>query len=145
MSRAPERRLLPGGAFVPPAILRREALGDSARRPTQRGRLGVVRPPLHRDLPIELEALPVEKIVIGHGGPVLEDKSYLTQVRQFLEAAVAYSTESHAAGLSDADAIAAAVDNAEIQAFRRQFVSEEQDAMFDQMVGWTILRAYAEF
>ena len=91
-----------------------------------------------------LEQLPIKKILIGHGGPVLEGKDYLTQVRQFLEATVAHATSSHAAGLDQETAIAAAADNATIEAFRRKFVSEEEDNMFGQMVGWTITRAYLE-
>ena len=91
-----------------------------------------------------LEKLPVKKIVIGHGGPVLEGKGYLTQVRQFLEAVVAYATEARAKGLGSDDAIEVAAGNATIQAFRRRFVVEDQDGMFDQMVGWTISRAYLE-
>ena len=91
-----------------------------------------------------LEALPVKSTVIGHGGPVLEGKAYLTQVRQFLETAVEYSAKSRAAGLSAEEATAAAASDIKLQAFRRQFVSAEQDSMFDQMVGWTIARAYQE-
>ena len=91
-----------------------------------------------------LEQLPVKKIVIGHGGPVLEGKSYLTQVRQFLEATVAHATISHSAGLNEEEAIEAAASSTVIEGFRRSFVSNEEDGMFDQMVGWTITRAYVE-
>ena len=91
-----------------------------------------------------LEQLPVKKIVIGHGGPVLEGKSYLTQVRQFLEATVAHATKSHLAGLNEEESIEAVAANTVIEGFRRSFVSNEEDGMFDQMVGWTITRAYME-
>jgi glyoxylase-like metal-dependent hydrolase (beta-lactamase superfamily II) len=92
----------------------------------------------------ELEQLPVQKIVIGHGGPVLDGKSYLTQARQFLEAVVAHSERSFTSGTDADQAIAAAASLAEIQQFRRRFVTEEEDNMFDQMVRWTISRAYEE-
>ena len=91
-----------------------------------------------------LEQLPVKKIVIGHGGPVLEGKSYLTQVRQFLEATVAHAAKSHFAGLNEEEAIEAAAANTVVEGFRSRFVSHEEDGMFDQMVGWTVERAYME-
>ncbi len=91
-----------------------------------------------------LEQLAVKKILIGHGGPVLDGKSYLVQARQFLEAAVAHAVLSHAAGLSEDKAIEAAAKNAAIEDFRRSFVSKTEDKLFDQMVGWTISRAYLE-
>jgi len=90
-----------------------------------------------------LEQLPVRKIIIGHGGPVLDGKSYLTLVRQFLEAIVVHSARSLSAGLSEEEAIASAVDS-DVEAFRRKFVAEQEDGMFDQMVSWTINRALAE-
>jgi len=40
--------------------------------------------------------------------------------------------------------IEAAASDEDIQKFRCNFVSEEEDGMFDQMVGWTISRAYLE-
>jgi len=92
----------------------------------------------------ELEQLPAEKIVIGHGEPVLYDKTYLIQVRQFLEAIVDYTQRSKADRISEENAIEAAVSTEGIQQFRRRFVTEEDDGMFDQMVGWTVARAYAE-
>lgn len=91
-----------------------------------------------------LEKLSVKKIVIGHGGPVLEGKSYLTQVRQFLEATVAHATKSRFAGLKEEAAIETAATNSAIEEYRRLFVSEAEDGMFDQMVAWTIERAYRE-
>jgi len=91
-----------------------------------------------------LEKLPVKKILIGHGGPVLEGKSYLRQARQFLEAIIAHATNSHVAGLDEEEAIEVAAANTDIEGFRRSFVSVEEDGMFDQMVGWTIVRAYTE-
>ena len=91
-----------------------------------------------------LEQLPVKKIVIGHGGPVLDGKAYLKQVRLFLDATVAYAANSHSVNLSAAEAIEAARRKPIIESFRRQFVSEAQDGMFDQMVAWTIERAYIE-
>jgi len=91
----------------------------------------------------ELEKLSIRKIVIGHGGPVLNGTSYMTLVRQFLEAAVAFASESHAAGLDEQAAIEAA-SGSPIEDFRRRFVTEEQNEMFDQMVGWTLSRAYLE-
>ena len=91
----------------------------------------------------ELEKLPIRKIVIGHGGPVLDDKSYMILVRRFLEAAVSFAAQSRAAGLDEQAAIEAASESA-LEEFRRDFVNVEQDAMFDQMVGWTVARAYLE-
>lgn len=91
-----------------------------------------------------LEQLPVKKIVIGHGGPVLEGKSYLTQVRRFLETTVAHAAKSHSAGLDEKEATETAASNADIEEFRRSFVSDAENGMFDQMVGWTIARAYME-
>jgi glyoxylase-like metal-dependent hydrolase (beta-lactamase superfamily II) len=89
-----------------------------------------------------LENLPVKKIVIGHGGPVLDGKDYLVQARQFLEAVVAYATKAREGGIGSDEAVEAAAENAVIESFRRRFVAEEQDGMFDQMVGWTVSRAY---
>ncbi|MBT8100222.1 MAG: MBL fold metallo-hydrolase [Gammaproteobacteria bacterium] len=91
-----------------------------------------------------LEALPAKKILIGHGGPVLEDKSYLILARQFLEAIVNHATTLHSKGVSEDDTIASAAENNDIQAFRRRFVTEESDGMFDQMVGWSVARAWLE-
>ena len=92
----------------------------------------------------KLEQLPARKIVIGHGGPVLEDKSYLVQVRRFLETVVSFTEKSFATGSSEEVAVEAASTHEGIQQFRRKFVTEEEDGMFDQMVGWTVSRAYLE-
>jgi len=92
----------------------------------------------------ELEQLPIQKIVIGHGGPVLENKDYLVQAREFLEAVVEYSEKSLAAGHSEEETITAAADRASIQDFRRRFVTEQEDSMFDRMVSWTVSRSYLE-
>lgn len=91
-----------------------------------------------------LEQLPVKQIIIGHGGPVLEGKSYLEQARRFLEVTVAYATDAHSAGLSIEEAIREASANVAIESSRRRFVSDAEDEMFDQMVGWTIERTYME-
>lgn len=91
-----------------------------------------------------LEQIPAKKIVIGHGGPVLAGKDYLVQARQFLEVVLDYSTRSFASRTSEDGAINAAVEQSEIQDFRRAFVAEEQDGMFDQMVAWIISRSYLE-
>jgi cyclase len=93
---------------------------------------------------LELEQLPVEKTVIGHGGPVLYDDSYLIQVRQFLEVVVEYSHLSFEAGTGEGEAIVKAATHEGIQKFRRDFVGETDDGMFDQMVSWTISRALEE-
>ena len=74
---------------------------------------------------------------------MLEGKNYLTMVRQFLEATVAHSMRSRSAGLSEEEAISSAA-NSDIETFRRKFVAAEENAMFDQMVAWTITRAFAE-
>jgi len=92
----------------------------------------------------ELEKLPAEMIVIGHGEPVLYDKTYLIQVREFLEVIVDFTQRSMAGGITADAAVEAASSSDGVQQFRRRFVTEEEDGMFDQMVGWTISRAYAE-
>jgi glyoxylase-like metal-dependent hydrolase (beta-lactamase superfamily II) len=94
----------------------------------------------------ELEQLDIEKIIIGHGGPVLDGTDYLVLVRQFLEAIVMHSERAWEQELSVDEAIANAESNTEIQSFRRKFVAdtEQENQMFGQMVGWTIDRAYEE-
>ncbi len=93
-----------------------------------------------------LEALDIEKIIIGHGGPVLEGKTYLTQVRQTMEVLVAFARRSRDAGLSAGEASQNSAADTEIQGLRRQFVAdnEQENGMFDQMILWTIDRAYLE-
>lgn len=93
-----------------------------------------------------LEALDIDKIIIGHGGPVLEGKGYLTTVRQAMETLVEFARQSHEAGLSSARASEKGATNEDIQGLRRQFVAdnEQENGMFDQMVIWTIDRAYQE-
>ncbi len=95
---------------------------------------------------VELEQLEIEKIIIGHGGPVLDGTDYLVQVRQFLEAIVSHSERAYEQDLSVEEAIASAETESEIQSFRRKFVAdtEQENQMFGQMVGWTIDRAYEE-
>jgi glyoxylase-like metal-dependent hydrolase (beta-lactamase superfamily II) len=94
----------------------------------------------------ELEQLEIEKIIIGHGGPVLDGTDYLMLVRQFLETIVAYVEQAGEDMLSVDEAIERAESNTDIQSFRRQFVAdnEQENRMFGQMVGWTISRAYEE-
>jgi hypothetical protein len=94
----------------------------------------------------ELEQLEIEKIIIGHGGPVLDGTDYLVLVRQFLETIVAYVERVGEEKLSVDEAIERAESNTDIQSFRRQFVAdnEQENRMFGQMVGWTISRAYEE-
>ena len=93
-----------------------------------------------------LEALDIEKMVIGHGGPVLEGKTYLTTVRQAMEVLVAFARRSRDAGLSAGEASESSAADAAIQGMRRQFVAdnEQENRMFDQMILWTIDRAYLE-
>jgi len=93
-----------------------------------------------------LEALDFDKLVIGHGGPVLEGRDYLVTARQFMETIVAFARTSSADGLSAEKAAEQGAANADIQSFRRRFVAdnEQENGMFDQMVGSTISRAYLE-
>ena len=93
-----------------------------------------------------LEKLDFDKIIVGHGGPVLEGKAYLRMVQEFMKVIVAFSTESSAAGLSVEQAVEHSAIDSEIQIFRRRFVADDdqENGMFDQMVGWTIDRAYLE-
>ena len=93
-----------------------------------------------------LEALDVEKIIIGHGGPLLEGKTYLTNVRNAMEVLVAFARQSRDAGITADEATSRSKTHAGIQALRPQFVAdnEQENAMFDQMVMWTINRAYLE-
>lgn len=93
-----------------------------------------------------LEKLDVEKILIGHGGPVLEGMDYLRTVREFMQSIVAYASESISAGQSAEQAVEGGATAPGIQAFRRRFVADndQENGMFDQMVGWSIDRAYLE-
>ncbi len=92
-----------------------------------------------------LEQLDIEQIVIGHG-EVLTGKAYLVQARQFLEAIVDHVRGSleEEVGLEAMQETAA--ESESIQAFRHRFVddSEQGNEMFDQMVAWTVERAYRE-
>jgi glyoxylase-like metal-dependent hydrolase (beta-lactamase superfamily II) len=92
----------------------------------------------------ELEALDVKKILIGHGGPVLENKSYLTTAREFMETIVDFAEQANADGLSVEEAVMQGAENSAIQTFRRRFVADndQENQMFDQMISWTIDRAY---
>lgn len=92
----------------------------------------------------ELEALPATQIVIGHGGPVLHDKQYLVLVREFLETIVGFVRQNIARDKDETAAIEAAANDPGIQLFRDRFVTQAENEMFDQMVGWTVSRAYAE-
>ena len=88
----------------------------------------------------------IEKIIIGHGGPVLEGKTYLSNVRNAMEVLVAFAERSQGAGLSSVQASELSASDAQIQGLRRQFVADndQENGMFDQMVMWTIDRAYLE-
>jgi len=94
----------------------------------------------------ELEKLDFDRLIIGHGGPVLNGKAYLTTAREFMEAIVKFAEQSNTAGLSVEEAIARGAEDPGIQNFRRRFVAdnEQENSMFDQMVGWTVDRAYLE-
>jgi glyoxylase-like metal-dependent hydrolase (beta-lactamase superfamily II) len=93
-----------------------------------------------------LEALDIEKIIIGHGGPVLDGKSYLKTVRHAMQMFVDFARRSRDAGLSLEQTIEAGTGDADIEALRRRFVADtdQENGMFDQMVKWTIARAYQE-
>ena len=93
-----------------------------------------------------LEALDIDKILIGHGGPILVGKDYLTTARQTMETIVAFSIAAKKAGLSVEQAVEQSATDAEIQANRQKFVADndQENQMFDQMIGWTIDRAYLE-
>lgn len=93
-----------------------------------------------------LEALDIDKILIGHGGPILVGKDYLTMVRRTMETIVAFSLVAKEDGLSVEEAVEKASSDAKIQANRRRFVADndQENQMFDQMIGWTIDRAYLE-
>lgn len=90
-----------------------------------------------------LEQLDFDRMLIGHGG-VLEGKDYLVQSRQFLEAVVERVSGAIAEGV-DIEQVQATPGEA-IESFRSLFVSdtEDENSMFDSMVGWTIERAYLE-
>lgn len=92
-----------------------------------------------------IERLDIDRIVIGHG-PVLEGTSYLVQVREFLESVVVRVRGSVVDGSSLDQTQASAQADPQIQSFRRRFVedTEEGNGMFDQMVGWTVERAFLE-
>ena len=93
-----------------------------------------------------LEALDIDKILIGHGGPILEGKDYLTTVRQAMQSIVDFSRAARADGLSVEQAVEKGASDSEIQGYRRRFVADvdQENQMFDQMIGWTIDRAYLE-
>jgi len=93
-----------------------------------------------------LEALDIDKILIGHGGPILVGKDYLTTVRQTMEAIVDFSRVAQEDGLSAEQAVEKGASDAEIQGYRRKFVADndQENQMFDQMISWTIDRAYLE-
>ena len=93
-----------------------------------------------------LEKLDFDKVLIGHGGPVLEGKEYLRTAREFMQEIVAYATKSSTAGTDVERAVEGGASDPDIQAFRRRFVADndQENVMFDQMVGWTIDRAYLE-
>ncbi len=93
-----------------------------------------------------LEALEVDKIIIGHGGPVLDGKAYLTTARYAMETFVSFARRSRDAGLSLEQTLEAGASDADIEALRRRFVADtdQENGMFDQMVRWTIERAYQE-
>jgi len=55
-----------------------------------------------------------------------------------------HGTPASARALNEEEAIEAAAASTVIEGFRRSFVSNEEDGMFDQMVGWTIARAYMD-
>ena len=92
-----------------------------------------------------IEQLAIDRIVVGHG-EVLEGKAYLVQAREFLEAVVALVRGAMTDGASpEGIQVAAAVDQ-RIRSFRHRFVEDtaEGNDMFDQMVTWTVERAYLE-
>jgi glyoxylase-like metal-dependent hydrolase (beta-lactamase superfamily II) len=93
-----------------------------------------------------LEALDIDKILIGHGGPILVGKDYLTTVRQVMESMVAFSKAAQGEGLSVGQAVEKAASDIDIQGYRRKFVADndQENQMFDQMISWTIDRAYLE-
>ena len=92
-----------------------------------------------------IEQLQIDRIVIGHG-EVLEGKAYLIQAREFFEAVVEPVRVAVADGVSLEDVQAAAAADDRIQSFRRRFVedTDQGNGMFDQMVTWTVERAYLE-
>ncbi len=92
-----------------------------------------------------LEHLEFERILIGHG-EVLTDKAYLIQARQFLEAVVDEVRLSLAGDAILEQTQKSAAESQPIQAFRRRFVRDmhSENDMFDQMVTWTVERAYQE-
>ncbi len=93
-----------------------------------------------------LEALDIDKILIGHGGPILVGKDYLMTARQTMEAIVAFSKAARDDGLSVEQAMEKGASDTEIQGYRRKFVADndQENQMFDQMISWTIDRAYLE-
>jgi cyclase len=94
----------------------------------------------------ELEKLDVNKILIGHGGPVLKGKSYLTTVRELMETMVDFVDQANTEGLNVDETILRSAQNTAIQHFRHQFVADndQENKMFDQMIGWIIDRAFLE-
>lgn len=92
-----------------------------------------------------LEELDIEQIVIGHG-EVLAGTAYLTQSRQFLESVVDHVNRSLSVDASLEQTQAAAGESEAVQGFRTRFVGDDPSVsdMFDQMVTWTVDRAYQE-
>jgi cyclase len=95
---------------------------------------------------LTLEELDIDRILIGHGGPIITGKDYLTTVRQTMESIVAFSKTAREDGLSVEQAVEKSSSDSEIQGYRRKFVADndQENQMFDQMIGWTIDRAYQE-
>jgi cyclase len=94
---------------------------------------------------LAIELLPIDQIVIGHG-PVLEGTAYLLQAREFLEAVVTHVRGAIVDGVSLDEIQDSATGDQLIQTFRRRFVEDtvEGNGMFDQMVTWTVERAFLE-
>jgi cyclase len=92
-----------------------------------------------------IEQLDIDRIVIGHG-EVLEGKQYLIQAREFLEVVVGSVLVAVADDVSLEDVQTAAAVDERVQSFRRRFVedTDQENSMFDQMVTWTVERAYLE-
>jgi cyclase len=92
-----------------------------------------------------VEELDFERMVIGHG-EILTGKAYLIQTRQFLEAVVEEVQRSVANDVALNQAQEGAAESRVIQSFRRRFVEDtlDENEMFDQMVTWTVERAFLE-
>ena len=89
-----------------------------------------------------IETIPYDAMVIGHGGPVLYDKSYLRDVIEALVAMVEFAHTAASNGRSAEEAATLAGEAPSILDHRQVFSdgSEAQDAMFLQMVSWTVGR-----